>query len=297
MWNRRPDGTLVTDAAPYRQAMPLIMPGRNEAAVYFDLEVDLARTQPFLDDWNRAHPEARATLFHLVLWAAGRVLQARPELNRFVAGGRLWQRDGVWFSFAAKERLDDGAPLKTLKRRVDGLSFAEVVTSVRGDVRAERSGRESSTERELRLLVKLPVFLRRLLYGLFRWLDALGLAPRGFIDGDPLYTSMFVANLGSLKMAPCYHHLYEHGTGSLFCVVGRAHEGKATLRFTMDERVTDGLYAHRSLELLRGLLEDPAAVLGQPAVATVGALGADGDGAGSWRQDHRPASGTTAPGA
>ncbi|MCO5168907.1 MAG: hypothetical protein M9894_21415 [Planctomycetes bacterium] len=297
MWNRRPDGALVTDAAPYRQAMPLIMPGRNEAAVYFDLEVDLARTEPFLDDWNRAHPEARATLFHLVLWAAARVLQRRPELNRFVAGGRLWQRDGVWFSFAAKERLDDGAPLKTLKRRFDGLSFPEVVARVRGDVRVERSGQESATERELRLLMKLPVLLRRLLYGLFRWLDALGLAPRGFIDGDPLYTSMFVANLGSLKMAPCYHHLYEHGTGSLFCVVGRAHEGKATLRFTMDERVTDGLYAHRSLELLRELLEDPAAALGQTAMAATGAVGADGDGAGSWASSQRSTSGKTTPGA
>lgn len=267
MWNRRPDGVLVRDAPPYRQVMPLIMPGRNESAVYFDLDVDLARTTPFVDAWNTAHPERRATLFHVVLWAAARVLASRPELNRFVAGGRLWQRDGVWLSFAAKARLEDGAPLVTLKRRFDAgfeaVKFDDVVSRVKDDVSTGRSGRESATDRELRLVVKLPVFLRRWLYGLFRWLDARGLAPRTMLEGDPLYTSMFVANLGSLKMDPCYHHLYEHGTASVFCVIGRtrAVDGRqvATLRFTLDERVADGLYAQRSLELLRSLVEDPAA--------------------------------------
>lgn len=263
MWNRRPDGVLVTDAPPFRQVMPLLMPGRNEAAVYFDLDVDLSRTTPFLDAWNAAHPGRRATLFHVVLWAAARVLEARPELNRFVAGGRLWQRDGVWVSFAAKARLEDGAPLVTLKRRLEAAGFDDVVGRVHDDVSTGRSGRESATDRELRLLVKLPVFLRRWLYGLFRWLDARGLAPGSMIAGDPLYTSLFVANLGSLKMDPCYHHLYEHGTASLFCVIGRARDvdGRqvATLRFTLDERVADGLYAQRSLELLRSLVEDPAA--------------------------------------
>src|SRR5687768_2100570 len=98
MWNRRPDGVLVRDAPAYRQVMPLIMPTRTESTVYFDLDVDLARTEPFLEAWNAAHPHARATLFHVVVWAIVRVLHARPELNRFVAGGKLWQRDGVWIS-------------------------------------------------------------------------------------------------------------------------------------------------------------------------------------------------------
>lgn len=271
MWNRRPDGVLVTDAPPYRLAMPLIMPGRNESAVYFDLDVDLARTAPFLEAWNAAHAERRATLFHVVLWAAARVLRERPELNRFVAGGRLWQRDGVWLSFAAKARLEDGAPLVTLKRRFEPGAFDDVVARVKDDVSAGRSGRESATDRELRLLVKLPVLLRRWLYGLFRWLDARGLAPRSLIVGDPLYTSMFVANLGSLKMDPCYHHLYEHGTASIFCVIGRTRdvEGRqvATLRFTLDERVADGLYAQRSLELLRSFVEDPTSSGGAAAAS------------------------------
>lgn len=41
-------------------------------------------------------------------------------------------------------------------------------------------------------------------------------------------------------------------------MIGRARDDRATLRFTLDERVADGLYAQRSLELLRRLVEDPA---------------------------------------
>lgn len=263
MWNRRPDGTLVRDAPPYRQVMPLIMPGRNEASVYFDLDVDLTRTEAFLAPWNAAHPDAPATLFHVVVWALAHVLLVRPELNRFVAGGRLWQRDGVWVSFAAKARLEDGAPLLTLKRRFEAARLEDVVDRVRGDVHGARGGGGSASDTEVALLLKLPVFLRRACYALYRWLDDKGLVPRGMIAADPLYTSVFVANLGSLKMDPCYHHLYEHGTASLFCVIGRRRDGPkgpvATLRFTMDERVTDGLYAQRSLELLRTIIEDPSA--------------------------------------
>lgn len=258
MWNRRPDGDLVRDAPPYRQLMPLIMRGRNESAVYFELEVDLGRTRAFLEAWNASHPDAKATLFHVVLWAAARVLRERPALNRFVAGGRLWQRRGVWLSFAAKAALDDDAPLLTIKRRFEDLDLADVVARVRADVQEGRAGPERAADRELRLLASLPMFLRRWLYSAFRALDARGLAPRALLENDPLYTSMFLANLGSLGLDACYHHLYEHGTASIFCVLGHARDDRATLRFTLDERVADGLYAQRSLELLRRLVEDPS---------------------------------------
>ena len=102
MRRRRADARLVRDAPPYRRIMPYIMRGRNESAVYFDQELDLARTEPFLDDFNRTHDGVRLTLFHVVVWGAVRVLDERPRLNRFVAGGRHWQRDGIWISYSAK---------------------------------------------------------------------------------------------------------------------------------------------------------------------------------------------------
>lgn len=85
--------------------------------------------------------------------------------------------------------------------------------------------------------------------------------PHSYIRNDPLFASAFVANLGSLGLEAAYHHLYEYGTISMFCTMGRVHheEGtpKLTLKYSYDERVEDGFYAHRALEHLRALLEDP----------------------------------------
>src|SRR5688500_5316373 len=91
---RRPDGELIRDESPIRRMIPYVMRTRNEAAVYHEEYYDLTLTKPWLKEWNRNHEQA-ATLFHLYIWAAGRGLNARPGLNRFVAGGRLYQRRGA----------------------------------------------------------------------------------------------------------------------------------------------------------------------------------------------------------
>jgi hypothetical protein len=111
VFGRRPDAKLA-EVPAYRRLMPYLMPGRNESIVYFELTLDLTRTEPFLAEFNAAHPDTRATLFHLVLWGLTHTLHARPRLNRFVAGRKVWQRDGIWLAFAAKKaKLAEDAPL------------------------------------------------------------------------------------------------------------------------------------------------------------------------------------------
>lgn len=276
MFGRRPDGTLVRDVADVRRIVPYLMRGRNESAVYFEQTIDLTKVEAFLDAYNAAHPDRRATLFHVVAWAAAKVLDRRPRMNRFVAGGRLWQRDGIWISFSAKKRLDDEGTMFVVKRRFDpAASFAETVAFMYGDIVEGRSDVPSHTDKELGLLLKLPGPGLRLLLAAERGLDRLGLLPKWFTEPDPMFCSAFIANLGSLKMDAAYHHLYEYGNCPIFCVIGRTHEtpvvvrdGKkskvavgrvATLRWTFDERIEDGLYAQRCLQMLASIVEDPAA--------------------------------------
>jgi hypothetical protein len=105
----------------------------------------------------------------------------------------------------------------------------------------------------------------RLLLGVAHAADAAGLLPRAMIDADPLFTSVFVANLGSVGLEAGYHHLWEHGTCPVFCVVGRIKPGTGekagrrvmTLKWTFDERIEDGFNAARSLDLVRERLENP----------------------------------------
>jgi hypothetical protein len=95
-----------------------------------------------------------------------------------------------------------------------------------------------------------------------------------------MYASMFVANLGSVKLESAFHHLYEYGNIPIFAALGRNKKvavvnddgsvGSKTIcsvKYSFDERVEDGLYCAKTLDLLRGFIEDPAANGATTAVA------------------------------
>ena len=197
-------------------------------------------------------------MFHLVLHGLASVLHERERLNRFTVGRRTFQRTQVLLSFAAKKRFEDDAPLATVKRAfAREETFAQLVASLRGEITAARSEALSAMDKELSILLRLPGFLLAAGIGVIRRLYAVGLAPRSLIDTDPFYASAFVANLGSIGLDAAYHHLYEHGNCPLFVTIGRITDGQITLRYTFDERVEDGLYCARSLELLAARVADP----------------------------------------
>jgi len=274
----RPDAKLVRDAPAYRRMMPFLMRTRNESAVYFDLEIDLTKTNAFIADFNQQHDDLRITVFHLVLWASVQCIAARPRLNRFVCGGRIWQRNGIWISYSAKKAFSDSAPVVVLKEQFEPTQAFEDMVRANAAVLTEgRSDKKSHVDKEIGAILSLPPIGIRALVVLARAADAVGMLPRSFIDNDPMYASMFIANLGSLKMDAAYHHLYEYGNIAVFCVIGQTKEvptvvngelrsrPTVTLRFTYDERVEDGLYAQRALQRLRELVEDPAAAMAKAA--------------------------------
>ena len=101
------------------------------------------------------------------------------------------------------------------------------------------------------------------------------------MEQDGFYTSMFIANLGSLGMRPAFHHLYEYGNCPLFLMVGRIEERPMVrdgvvvaenimhIRWSYDERIDDGLSSNYGMTSFREALEDPALVFGElPAVDT-----------------------------
>lgn len=245
------DGRRVA-VQPYRQMMPFLMRGRNESAVYFEQHLDVTRAQAWLASRG-------AGLFALVLHALASVLHERERLNRFTVRRKTYQRDGVLLSFAAKKRYADDAPLATVKRRfAAGESFDALARGLVDDIASAKSDAVSAVDRELSILLKLPGFLLAVLLRVFEWAYAHGLAPRSLVESDPMYASAFVANLGSVGIDAAYHHLYEHGNCPLFVTIGRVVDGKLTLRYTFDERVEDGLYCARALQLLAQRVEDPA---------------------------------------
>lgn len=266
----RNDGSLVPDLHPVRRIMPFVMPGRNEAFVLFEQRIPVAPLRSRLARLNAARPPERAaTLFHLVLHGLGETLLAFPRLNRFVAGGRLYDRHGVWLAFSAKTALEERAPIFTAKLAVvPGEPAGAMVDRIQALVRAERAGPDTATEREVRPFLRLPAGLLRMGTRLMRWADGHNLLPAGFIANDPLYASAFVANLGSVGLDAAFHHLYEYGSIPIFMTIGRVLrvpvvrdddtigvEEVLPLRYTYDERIEDGFYAARALEHLKQVLE------------------------------------------
>lgn len=279
---RRPDGDLVKTETPVRSILPYVMRGRNESSIYHEDTYDITKTRTWLRDFNRARPEALpAGLFHLFIWGCARGLHQRPELNRFVSGARLYRRKGVFISFAAKKAFKDDAPLVTIKLPFEADEpFAVSVDRINAAILEGRGHRSSMVDKELALAMALPGWLLSGLMRLLRWLDGVNLKPRFMIESDPLYSSLFAANLGSVGLDRTYHHLYEEGTASLFAVLGTPRREAGVdrrrqpiqrdvleTRWTLDERVADGFYCAVSLKLFRRIMEDPEAYIGLPEAA------------------------------
>jgi hypothetical protein len=275
----RAEGAPIANLSSMRRMLPFLIRGRNEAAVYFELIVDVTRTLAFIEERagksgegaSKESERKKITLFQLILAAMLRTFVERPDLNCFVAGGKLRQRAKIEFSFAIKRAMRDDAPLTTTKVTFEPSDDLDRVGErMYVPVREGKAGKKTTSDVEMDIFTRLPVFVLRFLLFLQRSLDALSLLPAAMIRTDPLYTSMFFANLGSVGLDSAYHHLFEHGTCPFFVTVGRVKKGVivgedgapavrdvVSLKFSFDERIVDGLYCSRSLEIFQRYLEDP----------------------------------------
>ena len=268
----RPDGTIVR-THPFRRIMQYLMPTRNESVVYFDAHVDATRLLAYVE---KARAKFEGNVTHATVAASGIALSATPRMNQFVVGRRLYHRNGRWLTFSMKrKKLDREAKIGTVKLEfIDGETFAQWCARVNAGIGEERSGKKTSGDKELDIfnLLTRP-FLRSVAWGINQ-LNYYNLLPGSFIKDDPMHTSLFIANLGSLDMGPGYHHLYEYGTCPLFIMFGRVElapmvvDGEVVvrprlpIRFSFDERIDDGLNARFGIEKIREVLHDPERWLG-----------------------------------
>lgn len=264
MFGKRPDGEQIKDLSRMRAFMPFVSPRRNDALVLYTTQIEVDEALAFVDRYNEGREEnRRMTLFHLYLRALAMAFHARPGVNRFVAGGRIWQRNHVAITFAAKQQIEDGAPMLTMKRFFpEDETLDDLVDSIVGRIRKRRGGEVTTSDKEMNLALMMPVLLTRAVVWLLHKANMMGMLPKKMIDDDPMFTSIFVANLGSVGLDAGYHHLWEYGTCSHFGVLGRVHDrgdGKRVInvQYSYDERVEDGLYGANTMAMIKENLEKP----------------------------------------
>jgi pyruvate/2-oxoglutarate dehydrogenase complex dihydrolipoamide acyltransferase (E2) component len=275
---------LVTELSDARRMMPFVMRERNESIVLHTMQLKISETRAWLREYNRTRGKHQhATLFHLFIYACAKTLNERPGMNRFVAGGRIYQRKDVWISFSAKKRLVDDSPLVTVKLKFPpNERFDDCLKRICDSVNDGRSGRELPIDNELRLLTRLPGPMLRSVLAAGRWLDRFNILPAALIEPDPLFASLFLTNDGSVGIGNAFHHLYEHGTCSLHAVVGSIKKavvvdrsGHADVRevlevnWSFDERVNDGHYCANSMIAAQRLMEDPKRYICWPDTSEV----------------------------
>jgi hypothetical protein len=278
----RRDGVYLRKIDPFMRFFPFIMRGRNESAVYFKQQIDVTELKAYIGRRNResasSHQGAMSTIFHAVIAAMVKVATERPQVNRFIIGRRMYQRNFFRCAFVIKREFKDDAKEEILimefkpSDTLDTISkrIMEEVKKTRQAAKLEEENRHGILNL-FQYIMDIPRIILRGVVRFLAWLDYHGWLPSIIINNDPMHTSCFLSNLGSLGVEAPYHHLYEWGTTSAFITVGVVSkaplvmpDGSIAVRdvmniaFTLDERISDGYYFAQTIKRFTHLLEHPA---------------------------------------
>ena len=279
----RPDGSLIPDLPAFTTLLPYLMRNKIESTIYYDQQLDVTRTLAFIKETNRRILKERRllTLFEVVLAATARTVTLRPRLNRFISGGRYWQRNRILFNFVAKKELsDDGTEVNVKIPFEPEDTLLDVADRVGSYVKAAISEAGLENEKVVETLVRLPRLLLKLLIRGMNWLDAHNMMLPSFLESDPMWCSVFLTNVGSFGLDAPFHHLFERGNCHIFMSVGKVRTERTVLedgriserkmlgiRYAHDDRIAEGVYMGRSLALVKEYIENPELLL-EPATLT-----------------------------
>lgn len=260
----RYDGRLIRTLDPFYKIIPYIMPTRLSAQVFFDDMLDAEVIESYIRE-KRTAGYKNFGFLHVLIAAIVRVLSQHPKLNRFVAGQKIYARNGILISFVIKKKLRDDSSETTIKLIFEPEDTVfDVYKKVSGEVQSNKDENiKNSVDLTTRLIMICQGFLVKLTIALLKTLDSHGLMPKALNRLSPLHTSVFVTNVASLGIQPIYHHLYEIGTTSIFIAFGtkqryEGSEGKyIPLKIVADERIADGYAFASAFKLFKNIFKHP----------------------------------------
>ena len=274
------DATWLRNVDPMHAFMPYLYPNRADCEAFIQESIDLTPLNRFLEKKNEGLDKAhRYTIFHCVACALVKTVTLRPKMNYFVQGSRLYARDHLSVAFTIKKRFEDEAhEALAFKKFTPDTTIDTFHEEIMKEIFECRRGDKLDNSTDMMAtLMKLPRFILRPLVYILHRLDYYGKVPYDLNKADPNYASIFLTNLGSIKLKAGYHHLNNWGTNSLFVVIGEKHlepvfnaDGSYEMRemlplgLTLDERIADGYYYSKTVKLFKHIMEHPE-LLDRPA--------------------------------
>lgn len=271
----RKDAYYIPETDPMHAIMPYILPNRTDNEAVMNETIKIEKLNEYLAGLNEGNPKFKYTLFHVICAAIAKVVALRPKMNYFFAGHRMYERKELSLTFVVKKKIADDAEEVLAVVKIDRNSDVPPIKQVHDQVeKIVYSVRETDevddTTSKMNILLKLPRPILRIVMNTLGRMEYRGKYPKDLMDADPYYSSVFLSNLGSIKMDASYHHLANWGTNSFFVIVGEKHkapfyddEGNVTMHevvnlgLTIDERIADGVYFAKSIKILRKLIENP----------------------------------------
>ena len=267
----RRDGRLLRSLPAFSKFIPFIMPTRNDAQIFYDESFEVTAVDRRLRGL-RVDGYKGIGMLHFLIATHIRCISMLPAINRFIAGRRIYAHDDITVVMAVKRSMSVDATETTIKVHFQPTDTIFDVYRKLNEKIAEikTSEEDNNTEEVAEAMTKAPRFLLRMAIGVLRILDYFGLIPDSLIEASPFHGSMIITDMGSLRIGPVFHHIYNFGTLPVFIAFGakrHAYEidrqGKVVdnkyvdCKFVIDERIADGHYYAQVLQAFRYIFQHP----------------------------------------
>ena len=191
----------------------------------------------------------------------------------WVCSRSAFEHKYVDISFVAKVAFNDTAEEMMIIIRVDkddtvetiSKKIREKVDGIRKTDKVEKKGANGIID----VIAKLPNIIRIPIVGILKWMDRKGILPRSICEDNFYYSSICVSNLGTLHSGAILHNITDFGNASGLATIGEIRDeevlkdGKKEIRklcefgINLDERIADGYYFVKSIQMLQYLFDHP----------------------------------------
>ena len=272
-WGDRVDGRRIRTLAPMAQITTYFQWERNICSNLFEEAIEITHIDRYIRQ-KRREGLTDFGITHVLLAAYVRGVAKYPQLNRFIAGQRVYSRgEDIQYCMVIKKEMTVDSPDTSIKVHLTPRDTAEDVyhklNAAIADVKATQK-LDSNLDGLIQYFNLIPGLFLKFLVWLLKLLDYFGLLPKFLLELSPFHGSLFFTSMGSLGIQPIYHHLYDFGNLPAFGAFGAKRKALEVqedgsvvqrkyvdIKFVLDERICDGFYYATFFKYYKRLLRSP----------------------------------------
>ena len=272
-WGDRIDGRKIRTLAPMAQITMFFQWERNICSNLFEESIEITHIDRYIRQ-KRREGLTDFGITHVLLAAYVRGVAKYPQLNRFIAGQKVFSRgEDIQYCMVVKKEMTVDSPDTSIKVHLNPRDTAEDVyhklNAAIADVKRTQE-LDSSLDNLIQYFNLIPGLLLKFVVWLLKLLDYFGLLPKFLLELSPFHGSLFFTSMGSLGIQPIYHHLYDFGNIPAFGAFGAKRKALEVqedgtivqrkyvdIKFVLDERICDGFYYATFFKYYKRLLRNP----------------------------------------